>query len=171
MVRCRRSSSWLPQQPQMTDSLGLAQSLRWRDCARPLSRAQEVQLRTRTVSVQRQAVLAARAAETRGPFAAGAPVLVGSTNRKLGVSFRGQVPVAGYICDFVCASRRLPVEVDGAHHALRRAADVRRDAVVARPLPGCSDWMGSWCCGSLRLLSRERGTRRVIARALLTSKD
>jgi very-short-patch-repair endonuclease len=53
-------------------------------------------------------------------------------NRKLGVSFRRQVPLAGYICDFVCASRRLVVEVDGAHHALRAAADARRDAVLGR---------------------------------------
>jgi very-short-patch-repair endonuclease len=53
-------------------------------------------------------------------------------NRKLGVSFRRQVPLAGYICDFVCASRRLVVEVDGAHHARRAAADARRDAGLAR---------------------------------------
>jgi very-short-patch-repair endonuclease len=54
------------------------------------------------------------------------------TNRKLGVSFRRQVPLAGYICDFVCASHRLVVEVDGAHHARRRGADARRDAVLGR---------------------------------------
>ena len=54
------------------------------------------------------------------------------TNRKLGVSFRRQVVLAGYICDFVCASRRLIVEVDGAHHRARRSADARRDACLAR---------------------------------------
>jgi very-short-patch-repair endonuclease len=54
------------------------------------------------------------------------------TNRKLGVSFRRQVPLAGYICDFVCASQKLIVEVDGAHHARRAAADSRRDACLAR---------------------------------------
>jgi very-short-patch-repair endonuclease len=32
----------------------------------------------------------------------------------------------------VCASRRLVVEVDSAHHARRRGADARRDAVLAR---------------------------------------
>jgi very-short-patch-repair endonuclease len=53
-------------------------------------------------------------------------------NRKLGASFRRQVPLAGYICDFVCASRRLVLEVDGAHHARRTAADARRDACLAR---------------------------------------
>jgi very-short-patch-repair endonuclease len=53
-------------------------------------------------------------------------------NRKLGVSFRRQVVLAGFICDFVCASKRLVVEVDGAHHAQRRSADARRDARLAR---------------------------------------
>jgi very-short-patch-repair endonuclease len=57
---------------------------------------------------------------------------VALVNRKLGVSFRRQVVLAGYICDFVCASRRLVVEVDGAHHALRARADGRRDACLAR---------------------------------------
>ena len=55
------------------------------------------------------------------------------TNRKLGISFRRQVPIAGYICDFVAASHKLVVEVDGAHHALRAAAaDRRRDACLHR---------------------------------------
>jgi very-short-patch-repair endonuclease len=53
-------------------------------------------------------------------------------NRRLGVSFRRQVPLAGYICDFVCASRKLVVEVDGAHHARRAAADARKDRALAR---------------------------------------
>ena len=53
-------------------------------------------------------------------------------SRKLGVSFRRQVPLAGYICDFVCASRRLVLEVDGSHHQARAAADARRDAVLGR---------------------------------------
>jgi very-short-patch-repair endonuclease len=53
-------------------------------------------------------------------------------NRKLGVSFRRQVPLAGYIADFVCASHRLIVEVDGAQHALRARADARRDARLTR---------------------------------------
>jgi very-short-patch-repair endonuclease len=53
-------------------------------------------------------------------------------NGKLGVSFRRQVPLAGYICDFVCASQRLVVDVDDAHHARRAAADARRDACLER---------------------------------------
>jgi leucyl-tRNA synthetase len=54
-------------------------------------------------------------------------------NKKLGVSFRRQVPIAGNcIADFVCASRKLVIEVDGPHHAARAQADARRDAALAR---------------------------------------
>jgi very-short-patch-repair endonuclease len=53
-------------------------------------------------------------------------------NGKLGVSFRRQVVIAGYICDFVCAEARLVVEVDGGYHAGRRRADARRDRALAR---------------------------------------
>ena len=52
---------------------------------------------------------------------------------KLGVTFRRQVPIAGrYIVDFLAPSVRLVVEVDGAGHAERRAADARRDRVLRR---------------------------------------
>ena len=51
--------------------------------------------------------------------------------RKLGVQFRREVPVLGrYIVDFCAPSVRLVVEVDGACHADRRAADARRDAAL-----------------------------------------
>ena len=56
----------------------------------------------------------------------------GITNKKLGASFRRQVPLAGSICDFVCASQKVVVEVDGAHHVRRAGADARRDARLAR---------------------------------------
>jgi very-short-patch-repair endonuclease len=52
---------------------------------------------------------------------------------QLGVSFRRQAPVAGrYIADFCAPSARLIVEVDGPWHRERRAADERRDRVLAR---------------------------------------
>ena len=52
--------------------------------------------------------------------------------RKLGVQFRRQVPLAGrFVVDFAAPSLRLVVEVDGSYHAQRRAADRRRDAVLA----------------------------------------
>jgi len=73
-------------------------------------------------------LLVARAAEMRtSPSPPELLLWATLSNRKLGVSFRRQVPIAGYICDFVCASRRLIVEVDGAHHAQRRGAEARRD--------------------------------------------
>ncbi|AYG58690.1 endonuclease domain-containing protein [Rhizobium jaguaris] len=47
-----------------------------------------------------------------------------------GFKFRRQVPVDGYILDFVCFEARLIVEVDGAQHAENRR-DERRDAHFA----------------------------------------
>jgi len=50
----------------------------------------------------------------------------------LGVWFRRQVPLGRFIGDFVAASARLVVEVDGGYHARRRAADERRDRALQR---------------------------------------
>ena len=52
----------------------------------------------------------------------------------LGVRFRRQHPLAGYVVDFCCLSRRLVVELDGAQHAEPEAAlrDAWRDEVLAR---------------------------------------
>ncbi len=53
--------------------------------------------------------------------------------RKLGVQFRRQVPIGGrYVADFFAPERRLVVEIDGASHAGRSAADARRDRVLHR---------------------------------------
>ena len=49
-------------------------------------------------------------------------------HRLMGLSFRGQMPIAGYIVDFACPSHRLIVEVDGAQHGEednRRADEIR----------------------------------------------
>ncbi len=51
---------------------------------------------------------------------------------QLGVWFRRQVPLGRFIGDFVAASARLVIEVDGGYHARRRAADARRDRALAR---------------------------------------
>ena len=52
---------------------------------------------------------------------------------RLGVAFRRQVVIDNrYIADFLGPSLGLVVEVDGGVHALRRAADVRRDRDLAR---------------------------------------
>jgi len=53
--------------------------------------------------------------------------------RQLGVSFRRQVPVAGFfIADFLAPAIKLIVEVDGAIHARKQLADARRDRKLQR---------------------------------------
>ena len=52
--------------------------------------------------------------------------------RAEGFHFRRQSPFRGYFLDFVCHSRRLVIEVDGASHAHRLVHDAMRDAVLAR---------------------------------------
>lgn len=49
-----------------------------------------------------------------------------------GYHFRRQAPFRGYFLDFVCNSRRLVIEVDGASHEYRQEHDHIRDAVLAR---------------------------------------
>ena len=52
---------------------------------------------------------------------------------RLGVAFRRQAVIAGYVVDFVAPSVRLVVEVDGGYHAARARvrADARRDRRLA----------------------------------------
>ena len=49
---------------------------------------------------------------------------------QLGVQFRRQVVICGYIVDFFAPAARLVVEVDGAHHTRQRGADKRRDRAL-----------------------------------------
>nr|WP_247749059.1 MULTISPECIES: DUF559 domain-containing protein [unclassified Rhizobium] len=42
-------------------------------------------------------------------------------HRLMGLSFRRQMPIAGYIVDFACPSHRLIVEVDGSQHGASEA--------------------------------------------------
>ena len=50
-------------------------------------------------------------------------------NRQLnGFKFRKQVEIDGYIVDFLCAERRLIIEVDGGQHTPER--DARRTAYL-----------------------------------------
>jgi very-short-patch-repair endonuclease len=51
---------------------------------------------------------------------------------QLGVAFRRQVPLLGFIADFYAPAARLVVEVDGGYHARRKAADQRRDQKLIR---------------------------------------
>ena len=51
-------------------------------------------------------------------------------HRLMGMSFRRQVPIGGYIIDFACPECRLIVEVDGSQHGrdLDLAYDTARTA-------------------------------------------
>jgi very-short-patch-repair endonuclease len=40
-----------------------------------------------------------------------------------GHKFSRQMPIAGFICDFLCRSARLVIEVDGSQHGWRTAED------------------------------------------------
>ena len=52
---------------------------------------------------------------------------------RLGTPFRRQAVVGcRFIVDFLAPRERVVVEVDGGYHAERRAADARRDRVLAR---------------------------------------
>jgi very-short-patch-repair endonuclease len=52
-------------------------------------------------------------------------------NRLLGVQFRPQQVIDGFIVDFYCHAAALVVEVDGAVHADQQAYDRERDAILA----------------------------------------
>ncbi|TGU87373.1 endonuclease domain-containing protein [Mesorhizobium sp. M00.F.Ca.ET.151.01.1.1] len=43
-------------------------------------------------------------------------------HRLMGLGFRRQFPIAGYIVDFACPEKKLIVEVDGSQHARADAA-------------------------------------------------
>src|SRR5262245_26867998 len=50
-----------------------------------------------------------------------------------GLGFRRQVPMRGYVADFLCHSAKLVIEIDGASHDFpsRQLSDRRRDAWFA----------------------------------------
>ena len=47
-----------------------------------------------------------------------------------GLKFRRQVPVCGYVADFLCHEVKLIVELDGGQHAERGEEDARRTKVL-----------------------------------------
>jgi very-short-patch-repair endonuclease len=52
-------------------------------------------------------------------------------NRRLGgLKFRRQVPVAGFIADFLCEDARLIIEVDGGQHGEQVASDSERTEIL-----------------------------------------
>jgi very-short-patch-repair endonuclease len=48
-------------------------------------------------------------------------------HRPMGLRFRRQMPISGYIVDFVCPSKKLIVEVDGSQHGSKAGA--RNDSI------------------------------------------
>jgi very-short-patch-repair endonuclease len=53
--------------------------------------------------------------------------------RRLGVSFKRQVPLLGrYIADLFAPEVRLVVEIDGGYHSERGDADARRERALER---------------------------------------
>ena len=50
--------------------------------------------------------------------------------RRHGAKFRRQVPIAGYVVDFVCVGAKLIVEVDGRQHAWDAEYDAGRTRVL-----------------------------------------
>lgn len=54
-------------------------------------------------------------------------------HRLMGLGFRRQVPIAGYIVDFACSSKKLIVELDGSQHAdpIHSARDEAREKRLA----------------------------------------
>ncbi|SOC83609.1 Very-short-patch-repair endonuclease [Ensifer adhaerens] len=53
-------------------------------------------------------------------------------HRLMGLKFRRQLPIAGYIADFACAEHKLIVELDGSQHAMGDVPDA--DVVRTRRL-------------------------------------
>jgi very-short-patch-repair endonuclease len=51
---------------------------------------------------------------------------------KLGVRFRRQQVIAGFIVDFYCHKAALVVEVDGDIHDLQKEEDARREKVLSK---------------------------------------
>ena len=49
---------------------------------------------------------------------------------RLGVTFRRQVVLQGYVADFYACSHKLIAEVDGNWHAKRQARDARRERTL-----------------------------------------
>ena len=91
-------------------------------------------MRKPQLEAKRQALLAERAhAMRRAPTPSEGALWRLVSARKLGVSFRRQVPLAGrFIADFLAPSARLVLEVDGDSHRGRAQADARRDRALAK---------------------------------------
>ena len=83
--------------------------------------------------LKRQALLEVRAHAMRHqPTLSEAKLFEAIRGGQLGVSFKRQVRIGGFIVDFLAPAAKLIVEVDGGSHFGRGAADARRDRKLAR---------------------------------------
>ena len=91
-------------------------------------------MRSRRISTHRSELLASRASEMKHSATRSEAALWRAlSGRKLGESFKRQVPVDGrFVVDFLAARCRVAVEVDGPYHTRRVQADARRDRALER---------------------------------------
>ena len=83
--------------------------------------------------LKRQALLEERAHAMRHqPTESEAKLWEALRGGKLGVRFKRQVRIGGFVVDFLAPAVKLVVEVDGGSHRGRDAADARRDGKLAR---------------------------------------
>jgi len=47
-----------------------------------------------------------------------------------GYKFSRQMPIAGFVCDFLCRDAKLIVELDGGQHSLQSDSDSRRSEIL-----------------------------------------
>jgi very-short-patch-repair endonuclease len=88
---------------------------------------------THSPSPARRHLLASRAHASRhSPTEPERKLWATLSGSQRGVPFRRQVVLGNPIADFFAPFLRLVVEVDGAHHRLRRTADARRDRDLRR---------------------------------------
>ena len=89
--------------------------------------------KSRSTSAHQRAVLRRRARENRyAPTASEQALWLAIRGGQLGVVFRRQVVLQGYIADFYACSVKLVVEVDGSWHYGRPGADARRERLLTR---------------------------------------
>jgi very-short-patch-repair endonuclease len=112
---------------------GASRILRQWGEARPLLRVKEAPMHRFTRRSEVSPVIELRARRKRSALTPSEEKLWAEIRGgRLGVSFRRQVPLGNYIADFAAPAAKLVVEVDGAYHARRQAADARRDRNLGR---------------------------------------
>jgi very-short-patch-repair endonuclease len=84
-----------------------------------------------------------------------------------GYKFRRQVPIGPFIVDFLCAEKRLIIEVDGDSHFMPGAQerDARREAYL------CSAGFRVYRCGNVQLFTEIDGVLAQVALLLEVHSD